>query len=155
MKNEINELREQNTELKNMLHGAAEIANRYAWLVGEVGMQGEGIATFTQDHVEMQCVRNWLEGYQKLTGGRLRTIEPFTMERSCNGKIIAEAISSGHLVRHDSDACAIIIKGNVTTLDQMECANEEVRNMAQLNSAKNANMQLRGENVHDSNVKCA
>ena len=77
------------------------------------------------------------------------------MERSCNGKIIAEAISSGHLVRHDSDACAIIIKGNVTTLDQMGCGNEEERNMAKFNSAKNANMEFGGENAHDSNVKCA
>ena len=155
MKNEINGLLEQNAALKNMMYGAAEIANRYAWLVGEVGMQGEGFATFTQDDVEMNCVRNWLQGFQKPTGGRLRTIKPFTMERSCNGKIIAEAINSGHLVRHDSDNCAIIIKGNVTTLDQMGCGNEEDRKMGKFNSAKNANMQLRGGNVHDSNVKCA
>ena len=41
------------------------------------------------------------------------------MDRSCNGKVIAKAINSGHLVRHDNDTCAIIIKGNVMTLDQM------------------------------------
>lgn len=145
----------QNTALKNMMHGAAEIVNRYAWLVAEVGMQGEGFATFTQDDVEMNCVRHWLQGYQKLAGGRLRTIAPFTMERSCNGKKIAEAINSGHLVRHDSTTCAIIIKGNVTTLDQMGYGNEEERNLAKFNRGKNANMELRGGNAQDSNMKCA
>ena len=62
------------------------MANRYAWLVGEVGMQGEGFATFTQDDVEMNSVGEWLNGYQMLTEGRLRTIEPFPWTEAATAK---------------------------------------------------------------------